>query len=144
MPWSPLAGGFLAGKYERPAAGAPAAGGGRLTGPNPFGETKFTDRNWRVLDALRAVAAEVGRPPAQVALAWTAARPGITAPIVGASRVEQLRDNLASLGVTLTADQRRALDEASAPEPTFPYPIFEAAVNRAIFGGRDVAGFAVR
>ncbi len=147
VPWSPLAGGFLAGKYRRAEAaevGDPAPDGGRLAGPNPFGNTKFTDRNWRVLDALRAVAAELGRPPAQVALAWTAGRPGVTAPIIGASRLEQLHDNVASLEVALTAEQRRALDEASAPEPTFPYPIFEPAVNRMIFGGHDVAGFPLR
>lgn len=144
VPWSPLAGGFLAGKYQRPAAGAAPSGEGRLAGANPFGATKFTDRNWRVLDTLRTVSAEVGRPPAQVALAWVAGRPGIGASIIGASRPEQLRDNIASLEVALTAEQRRALDEASAPEPTFPYPIFEPAVNRMIFGGHDVAGFHTR
>ena len=71
MPWSPLAGGFLAGKYTRPAEGssAKASGEGRLSGSNPFGDTKFTARNWDTLDALQAVAAELGRSPAQVALA---------------------------------------------------------------------------
>lgn len=77
LPWSPLAGGFLAGKYERGSAGT--TGEGRLSGANPFGDTKFTGRNWRVLDALKSVAAEVGRPSAQVALAWAASQPGITA-----------------------------------------------------------------
>lgn len=146
-PWSPLAGGFLAGKYERPVEGAPdaatggATGAGRLNGSNPFGNQKFTDRNWRVLDALRTVAAEVDRPPAQVALAWAAAQPGITALILGASKREQLDDNLASLDIHLTADQLRTLDERSAPEPTFPYPIFTPAVNRMIFGGATVQGW---
>ena len=141
-PWSPLAGGFLAGKYERPgAAGAPAAGDGRLSGSNPFGDSKFTDRNWRVLDALRRVAADVGRLPAQVALAWAAAQPGITSLILGASTPEQLQNNVASLDVQLTGDQLRALDEATAPEPTFPYPIFAPAVNRMIFGGATVQGW---
>ena len=139
-PWSPLAGGFLAGKYARDQVPSE----GRLSGANPFQgpSTKFTDRNWGVLDALRAVAADVGRPPAQVALAWLAARPGVTAPILGARRVEQLRDTLAALGVALSPEQRRVLDAASAPEPTFPYPIFTPAVNRgAVFGGADVAGW---
>ena len=146
-PWSPLAGGFLAGKYERPAEGAAdvatgrATEQGRLSGSNPFGNTKFTDRNWRVLDAVRTVAAEIDRPPAQVALAWAAAQPGIAALILGASKREQLDDNLASLDIRLTADQLRTLDERSAPEPTFPYPIFTPAVNRMIFGGATVRGW---
>ena len=92
MPWSPLAGGFLAGKYERGSAGTnnSISGEGRLSGANPFGDTKFTDRNWRILDALRSVAAEMGRPPASVALAWAAMQPGITSTIIGASKPEQL------------------------------------------------------
>ena len=88
VPWSPLAGGFLAGKYERDGAGA--TGEGRLSGSNPFQGpfTKFTDGNWRVLDALKAVAAEVNRPPAQVALAWASARPGVTSLLLGASTLD--------------------------------------------------------
>ena len=144
-PWSPLAGGFLTGKYTRGGEDAtPAGGEGRLSGSNPFSgpSTKFTPRNWAILDALRAVSAEVGRPPAQVALAWLAGRPGVAAPMLGASRVEQLRDNVAALDVRLTPDQRQALDAASAPEPAFPYPIFAADVNRgAVFGGATVEGW---
>ncbi|MBU6120854.1 aldo/keto reductase [Hymenobacter siberiensis] len=72
-PWNPLAAGFLARKYER--EGAWVSGEGRLTGPNPFGNMKFTDHNWQVLEALRPVAADLGRPLAQVALAWRPSRP---------------------------------------------------------------------
>lgn len=142
--WGPLAAGFLGGRYRRAAEGgaAPAATDeGRLSGPNPYGDLKFTDRNWRVLDALRPVAAEAGRPMAQVALAWAAARPGITALILGASRLDQLRDNLAALDVVLSPDQTAALDRASAPDPMFPYAIFSDAVNRGIFGGASVQGW---
>jgi len=74
-PWSPLAGGFLAGKYQREGKGKGATGQGRLSGDNPFGDQKFTDHNWRVLDALREVSGEVGQPMARVALAWASARP---------------------------------------------------------------------
>ena len=139
VPWSPLAAGFLAGKYQRDSAGA--TGEGRLTGPNPFGNQKFTDRNWRVLDALRPVAEQLGCPLAQVALAWAVAQPGISSLIIGASRVAQLQDNLAALDLQLPAEQLRALNEVSAPEPTFPYPIFTPAVNRGIFGGASVRGW---
>ena len=141
LPWSPLAGGLLTGKYRRETAARAAAGEGRLSGSNPFQGTKFTEHNWRVLDALRRVAAEVGRTPAQVALAWATAQPGISALLLGARSVEQLDDNVASLDVRLTAAQRRTLDEVSAPAPVFPYGIFTPAVHRQIFGGAGVQGW---
>jgi aryl-alcohol dehydrogenase-like predicted oxidoreductase len=138
-PWSPLAAGFLAGKYQRAETGA--TGEGRLSGPNPFGNTLFTDRNWRILDALRPVAAQLGRPLAQVALAWVLAQPGVSAPIVGASQVAQLHDSLAALDIRFTPEQLRALDEASAPEVVFPYGIFTPGGNKGVFGGATVQGW---
>ena len=138
-PWSPLAAGFLAGKYQREDEGV--SGEGRLSGSNPFGDTKFTERNWRVLDALEAVAAEQDRSPAQVALAWAAAQPGITSLILGASTLEQLQGNLASLDVRLTQEQLQALDEASALDPATPSSILTPEVRRAIFGGATVRGW---
>lgn len=133
VPWSPLAGGFLAGKYERQDEGA--SGEGRLSKSNPFQGpfTKFTERNWQILDTLKKVAAEVERPPAQVALAWAAAQPGVTSLIIGASKSEQLRDNLASLDISLTPEQVHKLDEASASESAF----FSADLRRLIFGGHE-------
>lgn len=138
-PWSPLAAGFLAGKYQ--PEGATATGEGRLTGPNPFGNTKFTEHNWRVLDALRTVATQLDRSLAQVALAWASAQPGMTSLIIGASKLEQLHDNLGSLEIRLTPEQLQTLDEASAPAPIFPYGIFTPAINRSIFGGNTVQGW---
>lgn len=138
-PWSPLAAGFLAGKYQRENEGA--TGEGRLNGPNPFGNQKFTDRNWRVLDALRTVATQLDRPLAQVAMAWVSAQPGITSPILGASKLEQLHDNLASLDIRFTPGQLQMLDESSALDPAFPYGIFTPAVNRSLFGGNSVEGW---
>lgn len=138
-PWSPLAGGFLAGKYQRAEAGA--TGEGRLSGSNPFGNTKFSDRNWRILDTLRTVATQVDRPLAQVALAWVSAQSGVTSPILGASKLEQLHDNLSSLEICLTPEQLRTLDESSALDPAFPYGIFTSEVNRGIFGGATVQGW---
>lgn len=138
-PWSPLAACFLAGKYRREGEGA--TGQGRLIGPNPFGNMLFNDRNWRVLDGLRTLAAEVERPMAQVALAWASAQTGLTSLILGASKLEQLHDNLASLDLRLTPEQVRTLHEISALDPAFPYGIFTAAVNRGIFGGTTVQGW---
>ncbi len=96
MPWSPLAGGFLTGKYVR----GNTRDTGRLSGANPFGETKFADRNWAILDAVRAVADTIGRQPAQVALAWALARPAVGSVLIGASKVAQLDDNLARISPT--------------------------------------------
>ena len=137
-PWSPLAAGFLAGKYAPAGAGA-ATGEGRLSGPNPFGTMKFTDHNWRVLDALRPVAAELGRPLAQVALAWVAAQPAVSSLILGASRVEQLLDNVASLEVQLSPAQLRTLDEASIVDPF--YDRMWDIIKRPVFGGVNVQGW---
>lgn len=137
-PWSPLAAGFLAGKYSRDKSSRESGGEGRLSGPNPFGDSKFTEANWAVLDVLKAVATELGRPPAQVALAWALAQPGITAPIIGASRVEQLQDNLASLEVQFTPPQLQALDRASALLPSTPSSILGAGIRKMVFGGADV------
>ncbi len=146
VPWSPLAGGFLSGKYQRasPASPKPAGGEGRLNGANPFSGpfTKFTEPNWLILDTLRAIAGELGRPPAQVALAWAAQQPGISALLIGASRVAQVADNIAALGVRFSPTQLRQLADASAPAPAFPYPIFEAPMrSAAVFGGATVQGW---
>jgi aryl-alcohol dehydrogenase-like predicted oxidoreductase len=135
VPWSPLAAGFLAGKYERTDAGV--NGQGRLSGANPFGNTKFTDRNWRILDTLRIVAGQLNRPLAQVALAWVSTQPGVTAPIIGASRLEQLHDNIASLDIRFMPNQLQSLSEVSAPADLF----FSPGLQKMIFGGTNVQGW---
>ena len=137
MPWSPLAGGFLSGKYARGNTGNT----GRLSGPNPFGDSKFVDRNWDVLDVLKAVATEVDRPAAQVALAWAMARPGVTSTVIGASKVAQLESNIAATEITLSADQMRRLDEASAPAPVFSAMLTSPMIRRMVFGGHGVTGW---
>ena len=137
MAWSPLAGGFLAGKYQREDTG----GTGRLSGANPFGDSKFADRNWAILAELRAVAAELARSPAQVALAWALARPGITALIIGASKLAQLEDNLAALEISLTDAQMGRLDAASATAPGFSDGLAAPAIRRMVFGGHAVRGW---
>jgi aryl-alcohol dehydrogenase-like predicted oxidoreductase len=138
MPWSPLAGGFLTGKYRR----EDTSGTGRLSGPNPFGDSKFADRNWDVLDALKSVAAELDLPPAQVALAWVMARPGVTSTIIGASLQKQLESNIAAASVTLNDAQRAKLDVASAPTPGFSASLTAPAIRRMVFGGNSVAGWS--
>ncbi|GAA0579495.1 aldo/keto reductase [Kribbella sandramycini] len=114
--WSPLAGGWLSGKYSKDAGGPPA--GGRSSQAD--WDAHDNDRTWRVLDVLRTVAAEIGKTPAQVALRWVLQRPGLTAPIVGARTPEQLADNLGAVGWELDAEQMRRLTEAG--DGPLPYP----------------------
>jgi aryl-alcohol dehydrogenase-like predicted oxidoreductase len=118
--WSPLAGGWLTGKYER-ATGRPPAG----TRAHADGswQRHDTDATWQVIDAVRAVAAEVGRTPAQVALRWLLQRPGVTAPIVGVRTVEQLRDNLGAAGWSLDQAHLDRLTEASDRPLPYPYDL---------------------
>ena len=112
-----------------------------MGGSNPFGDTKFTEHNWRVLDALRGVSGEIGRPLAQAALAWVAARPGVASVLIGASKAEQVSDNVASLELAFTLEQLQRLNDASAPEPVYPYTVFSPDVKRMVFGGASVEGW---
>ena len=137
MPWSPLAGGFLTGKYRR----GDTSGSGRLSGPNPFGDSKFADRNWDVLEVLNAVAAELARPAAQVALAWVMARPGVVSTIIGASKLPQLASNIAAAEIRLSDEQMTRLSDVSAPAPTFSTGLTSPMIRRMIFGGNDVTGW---
>ena len=140
VPWSPLAGGFLTGKYDREDTGH----GGRLSGANPFGDSKFVDRNWDILAALNAVATELDRPPAQVALAWAMARPGVSSTIMGASKLPQLEGNIAATTIRLSGDHMSRLDQASQPPLGFSSGLAAPFVRRMVFGGHDVAGWNER
>lgn len=137
MPWSPLAGGFLSGKYRREDTSRT----GRLSGANPFGDSKFVARNWEILDVVKAVAAELERPVAQVALAWVMARKGIASTLVGATRLDQLESNIAAAEIVLTPEQRRRLDDVSKPASTFSAALATPEIRKMIFGGQDVAGW---
>ena len=137
MPWSPLAGGFLTGKYARDAT----SGRGRLSGANPFGDSKFTERNWAILEALETVAGEVGRPAAQVALAWVAGRPGVSSTIIGASKMSQLESNIAATSIRLSPDQAKRLDDASTPPAGFTGSLAAPQIRRMLFGGHDVTAW---
>lgn len=137
MPWSPLAGGFLTGKYSRENT----ADTGRLSGANPFGNSKFVDRNWDILDVLKMVATELERPAAQVALAWTLNRPGVASTLIGASNVTQLESNIAATEILMTKEQMERLDTASATSPGFSASLAQPFIRRMIFGGHDVAGW---
>jgi aryl-alcohol dehydrogenase-like predicted oxidoreductase len=138
-PWSPLAGGFLSGKYRR--EGASFAGDGRLQHTEKPGgmHERTTERNWDILDALAAVARELGQTPAAVALNWATKRPGVTSTIIGATSLAQLDANLAALSFDLPAPLAARLDEASRLPPSFPYRFFSAERRPMLTGGTSVA-----
>ena len=118
LPWSPLAAGFLSGKYAR---NQPPPAGVRLEKWKD-GFARFdNDRGWRTLDAVQAIAKERGTTPAAVSLAWLLAKPAVTSVIFGARSVDQLDDNLKAADVKLTADDVKKLDDASAVELGYPY-----------------------
>ena len=115
IPWSPLAGGFLAGKYERdsdPVSGRAAE--------DDYTAARFTDENWQVLDAIRAIADEKDATPAQVSIAWLLHKDVVDAPIIGPRRMEHLKENVAALDVSLT-DEEMARIEAPIT-PRWPAP----------------------
>ena len=118
LPWSPLASGFLSGKYDKDA---PVPAGTRLQAWRERFAAYDTEHNWGVLAALRAVAAETGATPAAVSLAWLLAKPGVTSVIFGARSVAQLEANLPAAELTLSPAQLEALDVASAVAPGYPY-----------------------
>ncbi len=143
-PWSPLGGGMLTGKYTREGAvtGAkPTKGAGRLvfnrSAPSP---RLARERNWKIVDELVAVAKELGRTPAEVALNWATRRPGVVSTIIGATTPAQLAANLGALEFTLPPELSKRLDEVSAPHVGFPYEFLQrdGFVDKMVKGGTRV------
>ena len=116
MVWSPLAGGFLSGKYTREN---PKGDGGRLTGFDMLPYDR--EKGHAVVDKLREIAKALGSSPAQVALAWLLRKRGVTSVLIGANKIAQLEDNLAAANVQLATDQISQLDELTAPVPLYPH-----------------------
>jgi aryl-alcohol dehydrogenase-like predicted oxidoreductase len=140
LAWSPLASGWLTGKYRRsepPAAGTRAVENAD-EGMRIWNQRGQSEQTWQVLDAVRTVAVGRGVPLAQVAIAWLAARPAVSSVILGARSMEQLADNLAAADVELTAEETQLLDEASQPvTPDYPYgEPGQSLRSRRIEGGR--------
>lgn len=118
LPWSPLAGGFLTGKYRK---GQEPPAGSRLEKWKQRFARFDGDRNWAILAALDDVAGEVEASVAQVALAWLMHKPSVSSVIFGARTLEQLNDNLKAAELALTAKHMEKLDAASAFELGYPY-----------------------
>lgn len=140
LPWSPLGGGWLSGKYERdvPPTGSTRLGENPERGMEAWKARNADERTWRVLDAVAEVAEAHSTSASQVALAWLGAQPAVTSVILGARTIEQLVDNLAAVDLDLSADELQRLTDASAPQMD-GYPYGEAGVkqrNRPLEGGR--------
>jgi aryl-alcohol dehydrogenase-like predicted oxidoreductase len=121
IPWSPLAAGFLSGKYRRDQ---PAPAGTRMEQWKERFASFDKERNWRILDAVRAVADECGTTATAVSLAWLLKKPAVSSVIFGARDPSQLDDNLKAVEVVLTDDQMKKLDDASAFDWHYPYDFF--------------------
>src|SRR6202162_2089282 len=135
--WSPLARGVLTGKYHGHGdSSALPSEPGRMNHDMAKGFMPERERTERIITALKSVSDETGRSLAQVALAWLRYCPVPVIPIIGARKLSQFQDNLASLDLTLSADQLKMLDEASRIELGFPYEMYAKAMSRAIcYGG---------
>lgn len=122
IPWSPLGGGFLSGKYRRDARPPEDS---RIAGAEEWQEEywdrRATERNWNTLDVVGSISEATGKSYAQISLNWLLRQPAVTAPILGVRTPEQLEDNLGATGWELDDDQVENLSEASAPEDTYPY-----------------------
>ncbi|MFG1810046.1 aldo/keto reductase [Streptomyces sp. NPDC049040] len=134
VPWSPLRNGFLSGKYRRGTRVTDSARAAYVGGPD--------EGEYAVIDAVAAVADELGTSSAAVSLAWLRAREGTVVPLLGARKVEHLTTNLAALELTLTPEQLHRLDEVSAPVLDYPAPMHGAQRAMLQFAGATVDGEA--
>lgn len=127
LPWSPLAHGFLTGKFTR---GAKAGSDCRLGSDNAMfghiGKELFgTERNWATIEVVRQIAEQIGATPSQVALSWVTDRAAVTSTIIGARTMDQFKDNIAAAELNLDAEAVSKLDAVSAPTPDdYPYGRF--------------------
>jgi aryl-alcohol dehydrogenase-like predicted oxidoreductase len=126
IPWGPLGQGWLTGKYVK---GEPPPEGTRIGGASDDMEEAWdkraTERNWSIVEEVGSVSEETERSYAQIALNWLLHKPAVTAPIIGATKLEQLDDNLAAAGWDLDESQMERLDKASALPETYPYHFIE-------------------
>ncbi len=139
LPWSPLAGGVLSGKYQtadlQPSANARAHGSRKTIN---LSSGRLSERNLAIAAVLKAVATELECTPAQAALAWTLLNPAVTSPILGTRTLAQLEDNLGALEVKFNADQIERLNMASRIDPGFPHEFLAGPAMGIMFGGVEI------
>jgi aryl-alcohol dehydrogenase-like predicted oxidoreductase len=125
--WSPLASGFLSGRYTRKD---PTGGKGRLTGFDILPIDK--ERGYDLIEKMSAIAANHRATVAQIALAWLLAKPYVSTILLGASKVSQLDDNLGAANLQLSADELAELDQVTAPAPVYPNWFQSFAIDAAV------------
>jgi aryl-alcohol dehydrogenase-like predicted oxidoreductase len=135
--WAPLSNGVLTGKYHGHRSSDQSGEAGRMSNDMLKEFMPEQQRTDRVVAAVKTVSDEVGRSMAQVALAWLRYRPVPVIPIIGARKLSQLQDNLASFDLTLSADQLKTLDEASRIELGFPHDLYPKSRTFTYGGLRD-------
>jgi aryl-alcohol dehydrogenase-like predicted oxidoreductase len=140
MPWSPLAGGFLTGKYTK--KNGQLLGSGRVkttfNSGNPVFDKFDTPKNWDLLAVLIEVAQELGKTPAEVALNWVVNRPQVATTLTAATQVSQLELNMAALSFDIPESLQAKLDAASAPEPNELDHFFSAGMRAMLNGSSQV------
>jgi aryl-alcohol dehydrogenase-like predicted oxidoreductase len=134
--WSPLAGGLLSGKYRRDSS--PSGQTRQLSGEWHEPPVRDQEKLYDTIEVLIDVAGAHGASPAQVALAWLLGRPAVTSVIIGARTDEQLHDNLGAATLSLTTDERAALDKVSAPALVYPH-WHQLATSADRLGAADLA-----
>ena len=117
IPWSPLARGFLAGNRDKATRGETT----RAKSDDFAHKMYYEDSDFTVVDRVAEVAGEVGVAPAQIALAWTLHKPGITSPIIGATKTHHLDDAFKALEVKLSPEQINRLEEPYRPHPVLGF-----------------------
>ena len=133
MPWGPLRGGKLSGKYTRANAGSQKS--------DRIGSSAgLTENEYAILDVVNEVAAEVGANTAAVALAWVHSRPGVASTLIGARRLDQFKANLEVIDVSLSSEQMARLDAVSKPELNFPADNNRDLAPNLAFAGATVDG----
>ncbi|MET8685935.1 aldo/keto reductase [Streptomyces sp. NPDC004732] len=135
VPFSPLAGGLLTGKYSRDDLTATQADTDGTRKEFNRANGALTERNLAIADVVQEIAAEQGRTPGQVGLAWPLQNPGVTAPIIGARTPAQLEDNLGALEVEFTGSQLARLEEASAIGLGYPHDLLASDRGRTFNSG---------
>jgi aryl-alcohol dehydrogenase-like predicted oxidoreductase len=129
IPWSPLRGGWLSGKFHRGMTAPPVETRIEVASKMGWGESWENYNNettWKILDVLLAVANEVNKSPAQVALRWLLQRPEVTAPIIGARTLDQLKNNLGAAGWILDSKHLHQLNKVSDPGKPYPYEMVDS------------------
>ncbi|MFT3694698.1 MAG: aldo/keto reductase [Kofleriaceae bacterium] len=144
VPWSPLASGVLTGKYTRKDLGEGEASPSGSRKNVAQAQNSLHERGLAIADVVKAIAGEIDRSPAQVALAWVLAQPGVTSPIIGARTIAQLDDNLGALDLELAPAHLDRLATASAFDLPYPHGMLARGMTKTVmYGTAKVAGLTV-